>query len=186
MYLLMRSAGFYWPGIPDPDTFSHLHLNMRIKLLISLVPNLIGFTWRKATQHCPSQPSSWAVTSHQEAQVRTQAWFPANCPPLHGHPWKAHVLPDDLQWRSAYKSWAQLANVDSHQMPHCSHRPFQLGSFTFTDWRAIICVHNAHNLLLHVLCVGLILESRKMGRMIEQMVVQFTGDEEGKGQLCWN
>lgn len=161
----MRSAGFYWPGIPDPDIFLHLHLNTCVNLLITLEPNLIGFTWRKATQQSPSQHQHGL--SPQEARVRTGAWFPANCPILHGHPWKAHILPHDLQGQSVYKLRAQLANVDSQKMPRFPHWPFQIVCFTFTDRRVMIRFHNAHNLLLHVLCVGSILESRKMGRIIK-------------------
>lgn len=136
---------------------------MCFKLPIVLMSHLIGFTWRRAMPH---NYTHWAPASLQDGLsvlTRTPRWEHRPAFSKASHSVDTREKPacsHDPQRQSREKLRARLANIDSHKSGFIFPTwPFPRVYFIFIDWRVVVCIHKAHNLLLHVLCVGLILES---------------------------
>lgn len=151
------------------------------------MPNLIGFTWRKTVSHSHTNQAPASFQCGPSPVTGRPRWEHAPAFSKRSHSTDTCEKPTcshGLQWPSMEKLRAQLANVYSYKLLHFSRPGFSTCLLSFTDWSAVICAHWAHNRLLRVLCVGLILESRKMGRITNQLDVQFTGvDSQGSALL---
>lgn len=153
---------------------------MCCNLLIILMSNLTGLTWRKILSHnhtnqAPAslQPLPSLITGRsrrEHAQVLSKFSHSTDLTV------KSLQPPQDLQGQSIPKLRTLLANIYSHKL---SHLPTSLSICLLYLCRlnSSVCSHKDYNLLLYVLYDGFILESEEMGRIIKWVDVQFTEDE---------
>lgn len=158
---------------------------MCCNLLLILMSNLTGLTWRKILSHnhtnqAPAslQPVPSLITGRsrrEHAQVLSKFSYSTDLTV------KSLQPPQDLQGQSVHKLRTLLANIDSHKL---SHLPTRLSICLLYLCRldSSVCNHKDYNLLLYVLYDGFILESEETGRIIKWLDVQFTEDERVKGQ----
>lgn len=113
--------------VPDPGTLFHLHLKMCCNLLIVLMPNLIGFTWRNATSHSHTDraPAGLSTGCHWSPGGPGENTDLAFSKLSHStNACEKPTFSHDLQWQSVYELRAQLANIYSHEQLHFSHPAF--------------------------------------------------------------